>query len=276
MRAADLLVRRRLAALDRGDDVQEVDAVEGLAAGEQLVEHAAEREDVGALIAGVAVELLRRHVLNGAGHPTRGGRPRVAHIVDEMVAVIDASPVGRAAPVRAATPKSSSFTCAALERARAADEHDVARLQVAVHDPGAVGAVHRRADLNGDVERLVHRELGRAAQAIFERFSLEELEDQVVELAVAADVVDRADVRIVQRGDDARLLLEAPARFGVGGQRAGQDLDGDRAIEPGVAGAIDLTHAAGADRRGDLVRPEPGPGLEGHRGGIVAGNGARF
>ena len=51
VRTANPLVRRRLAALDGGDHVQEVDPVEGLAAGQQLVEHASEREDVGTRVA---------------------------------------------------------------------------------------------------------------------------------------------------------------------------------------------------------------------------------
>ena len=146
--------------------------------------------------------------------------------------------------------------------APATDEHDVARLQIAVNDSGAVCPVDRGADLNGDVERLVHLQLRRTAQPVSECFPFEKLEDQIIELAVAADVVDGADVRIVQRGNDARLLLEALARFGIGGECAGQNLDGHRAIEPGVAGAIDLAHAARADRRDDLVGSEPGPGLE--------------
>ena len=97
----------------------------------------------------------------------------------------------------------------------------------------------------------------------FEGFPFEELEDQIVELAVAADVMDGADVRIVQRRDDAGFLLEALARFRIGRQRAGQDLDGHRAIQPGVTGAVDLAHAARADRRDDLGSgPQPRPCLE--------------
>ena len=44
----------------------------------------------------------------------------------------------------------------------------------------------------------------------------------------------------------------------------GQDLDGDRAIEAGVAGLVDLAHAAGADRGLDFVRPEAHTGGHGH------------
>ena len=119
-----------------------------------------------------------------------------------------------------------------------------------------------RTNLNGDVERVVHLQLRRTTEAGFEGFPFEKLEHQIVERAVAADVVDGADVRIVQRRDGAGFLLEALARFGIGRQRAGQDLDGHRAIQPGVTGAVNLAHAARADRRDDLVGAQPGPCLE--------------
>ena len=54
----------------------------------------------------------------------------------------------------------------------------------------------------------------------------------------------------------ARFLLEALQALGIGRERRGQDLDGDVATEPRVAGAIDLAHPAGADLAEDLVRPE--------------------
>ena len=47
----------------------------------------------------------------------------------------------------------------------------------------------------------------------------------------------------------------------------GEDLDGDGAVEAGVAGLVHLTHAALADLGGDLVRAERGAGLERHRYG---------
>jgi len=37
----------------------------------------------------------------------------------------------------------------------------------------------------------------------------------------------------------------------------GQNLDGDAAIQAGIAGTVDLTHAAGAEGRNYLVRSEP-------------------
>ena len=131
-------------------------------------------------------------------------------------------------------------------------------------DAGAVRAVERVADLDRNRERFIDRKPRRSAQPVRERLAFEILEHQVVELAVAADVVDGADVRIVQRGNRARFLLEALPRFRIGRERAGEHLDGDRAIEPGVARAVDLAHAARAERGDDFVRTETRACFERH------------
>ena len=110
----------------------------------------------------------------------------------------------------------------------------------------------------------------RSVQPVRERLAFEILEHQVVELAVAADVVDGADVRIVQRGNRARFLLEALPRFRIRRERAGEHLDGDRAIEPRVARAVDLAHAARANRGDDFVGTKTRARLERHGAGILA------
>ena len=70
---------------------------------------------------------------------------------------------------------------------------------------------------------------------------------------------------MVERRGRPRLLLEAlRARLGSSANDGGQDLDRDVAAEPRVARAIDLAHAAGAERRDDLVGAEPGAGRECH------------
>ena len=82
------------------------------------------------------------------------------------------------------------------------------------------------------------------------------------------DVVQRADVRMVERRDGARFALEALAELGIGGECVGQDLDRDDAIEPRVARLVDLAHAAGADEREDFVGAEAGAGGQSH--GLLA------
>ena len=76
------------------------------------------------------------------------------------------------------------------------------------------------------------------------------------------DAVDRGDVRMIQRREQARLALEAREPLGIGGERRRQDLDRDVAAEPGVARAVDLAHAARAERCHHLVDAEPRTGGE--------------
>ena len=134
-------------------------------------------------------------------------------------------------------------------------------------DAGAMRAVERVADLDGNARARHRRKPGRSAQPIRERLAFEILENQIVELAVAADVVDRADVGIVQRGNRARFVLEALPRFRIGRERAGEHLDGHGAIEPRVARAVDLAHAARAKRGDDFVGTETRACFERHGNG---------
>src|SRR5450432_4796743 len=73
-----------------------------------------------------------------------------------------------------------------------------------------------------------------------------ELHHQVI----GADIVNLADVGMVQRGDGAGLAFEA---VGEGGLRK---LDGDRAVETRVAGLPHLAHAARAEGREQFVGSE--------------------
>ncbi len=68
-----------------------------------------------------------------------------------------------------------------------------------------------------------------------------------------ADVVDRADVRMIQRRGRARLALEALDGDRVCQQPRREELDGDLPAEPRVFGAVDDTHAAFADLVNDPV-----------------------
>ena len=64
--------------------------------------------------------------------------------------------------------------------------------------------------------------------------------------------MQRADVRVTQAGDGLRLALEARAAVRVGAELGREDLDGDGAVEAGVAGLVDLAHAACPDGGLDL------------------------
>ena len=89
-----------------------------------------------------------------------------------------------------------------------------------------------------------------------ERFALEVLHHQEIDVGFVTDVVQRADVRMAQRRDRARLALEPLLHLGVVSPMRRQHLDGDRSRQPRVRGFVDFAHAAGADRGDDFVGSE--------------------
>ena len=54
------------------------------------------------------------------------------------------------------------------------------------------------------------------------------------------------------------LLLETPEAVRIGGKNAREYLDRDFAIQPGVTGAVDFAHPAGAERRANRAVVESG------------------
>ena len=99
-----------------------------------------------------------------------------------------------------------------------------------------------REDL-GDFERPV------APQPMGERFALEELHDQIEPIAAGAEVVDFDRRGVTQGRGYASFALKASLGLGVGEGGVGpEDLDGYRAIQHAIAGAVYQPHAALAEQ----------------------------
>ena len=81
--------------------------------------------------------------------------------------------------------------------------------------------------------------------------------DQRRDAVGAFEAVNRGDVRMVQRGEHF-LALEPREAIGVTRHRGRQDLDGDRALQVRVGGAIHLSHSAGTNLGGDLIGTDAG------------------
>ena len=101
----------------------------------------------------------------------------------------------------------------------------------------------------------------------FEKFG-----DEEVRGALRAHVKDGEKIGMVESAEDAGFLFKTRETVGVGGYRLGEDLDGDGALEAGVAREIDFTLTAGAQGRDDFVGTEPGGVGEGHASGIITAN----
>ena len=115
-------------------------------------------------------------------------------------------------------------------------------------------------DLPCDVDRAFQRQRravrGRVGDRLLERRPFDELEHERPRAVGILDSVDRADVGVAHRRQDARLTLEASDVLGIAGEELRQELQRDIAIEAEIARAIDLPHAARAEQARDLIGPD--------------------
>jgi hypothetical protein len=91
---------------------------------------------------------------------------------------------------------------------------------------------------------------------IGQRRAVDELHDEAHGPVAARDAIDMRDVRVVECGQRLGFLLEARDAVGIVGERGGKHLDRDVALELGIARAIDLARAAGADRFDNFLLAE--------------------
>jgi len=124
-----------------------------------------------------------------------------------------------------------------------------------MNDAAVVCRREAPADLHGVVQRGRERQR-RSGQLWLERVPFEELDGDVWDPVVIADVVNREGVGVRQCGDGAGFAIEPIAHRRVG-ERAGRHcLDRHVAAQSRVVRAIHLAHAAAADRLDDLVGPD--------------------
>ena len=242
--------RFRLGAEDGSEDLRRASVPERPAPGQRLVEHRAEREDVGACARLLSLELLRGHVLERAeDRPIGRESPRPC---PPLVASLDRGCDGTGKPE--------------IEQLGARARHDdVARFQVTVHDAVPVRLIESVGDLNRKPQRLLNGQ-GPAREQLGERLALQVFHDEKVDSVLAADVIERADVGVIQTGDSPGLPLEPQLPLRVLRPVARQYLEGNAAPQARVGRAINLSHSARPEGLGDLVRTQPRSGNERHSG----------
>ena len=77
--------------------------------------------------------------------------------------------------------------------------------------------------------------------------------------------MDPCDVRMIQVGENLGFELEPVEAIWIVCERLGEDLNRDLAVQLGIGGLIDLSHAPLADEGGHVVMADSGADCEGHR-----------
>ena len=215
----------------RGQRIGGRGTYKGPFAREHLERRAAEREQVGRRIRGFTADLLRRHVADRAEHAAGLRRDKRARRRNSGHGVLCA----RQAEVEDLG-------------VQIAGDEDIVRFQIAVDDTFCVRGGETVGHVRHQLDRVAPGQWA-ARQAGAQVLAFQQL-DHRDRLAIdERELVNGHDVRVRNRGDRSCLVLEALPHLHIVGEMVGQHLERDVAAQPRVAGAIDLTHATGADGR---------------------------
>jgi hypothetical protein len=132
-----------------------------------------------------------------------------------------------------------------------------------VNDAFLVRCGQPRSDLLGQIQRFLDRQ-GAALQEASEVRSLDELGGEETDAVRLPHIVERHDVWVVESGRGAGFHLETPQSLRFLSEIRRQYLDRNFAPEPRIPCAVDLPHAAPAERREDFVRAEAAPRGKSH------------
>src|SRR5262249_20769954 len=93
-------------------------------------------------------------------------------------------------------------------------------------------------------------------QTLPQRFALDKLGDEYMRRVGFENLVNRDDVRMVQRRRRPRFLFKAAQAVQVVGERHRQEFQRYPPAQSAILGQIDFSHAAAAEERDDLVSSE--------------------
>ncbi|MFN8091658.1 MAG: hypothetical protein U0599_05430 [Vicinamibacteria bacterium] len=225
---------RRLLVQRGREHLHDRRADERRAAGQSLVEDRRRGEEVGP-----RVHLAARHLLGGHVAGRADDQPRAGQL-------------GRGPERRGELARERAGEAEVEELDAVRGEEDVRGLQVPVDDAGRVEGLEGGEDVARHREGLVRRQRA-AREPGRERFAGEQLHRDEEAPGVLADLVDLADVRVVDRGRRPGLAAETPAGRLVG---LGDRLHRDAPAEALVLGGEDDAHAALADALEQAVAAE--------------------
>ena len=121
-----------------------------------------------------------------------------------------------------------------------------------MNDAFGMRGIERVGNFDGERQQRVQFQRAPRDQ-VLQGHAIEKLHGDKRLAILLADVVDGADVGMVQRGCGLRLALKAAERLRILGDFIGQKLEGDEAVQPRVFGFVDHTHPAAAQLLDDAV-----------------------
>ena len=224
----------RLVAQNRAADFARGRAVERHLAGRHLVNHRAERKQIAARVNLFAAHLLGRHVRHGAQHGAGTG--------EMLRAGVGNLGLGFRAVFLRAHLRQSEVENLGVPAPR---DENVRRLDVAMNDALAVRRIQRVGHFGSEIEQqlVLHRTPG---DAMLQRYAVEEFHHHEDAAVFFADVVNSADIGMIQRRCRTRLAAEALQCSRIARYVVGQELERDKASQARVLGLVDDTHAAAA------------------------------
>ena len=120
---------------------------------------------------------------------------------------------------------------------------NVRRLDVAMHDALGVRGIQRFGHVNADREQRLHLQRP-VADEMFQGLAFQVLHDNEGLVALFPDVVNSADVGMIERGRRLRLAAEAGESGGVAGNVFGKELQGNKAMQARVFSLVNHAHPA--------------------------------
>ena len=261
----ELLRRRGRGVEDAVEDERRGRGGEGRDARRHFVEHDAQREQVRPRVQLLAPGLFGRHV-QGRAH----GAARARQVM--LVEVGLRRREGRAGRFGNVAQRQRSLRQAEIQdlRGPAVHEEDVRGLDVAVHDSLRVRGIQAVGDLDADLQELRNLD-GLDGDAVLEGLAFEQFHRDERPAFELADVVDRADVGVIEGRCRARFPAKPLDRLRIPGNVVRKELQRDIPAEARVPRLVDHAHAAPTQLFEDAVM---GDGATDDRGGVCQRRGS--
>ena len=203
-------------------------------AGQAAVRQCPERINIGATIDHAAADLLGGHVIGCA---------------DQYPGACQAGRVERFGDTKIGDQRARWCVWLVLEQ-------DVGGLDIAVHDPARVGGIERGGDLHDDRQQLGGWDRVARAEHLGQRAPHDQAHGDIRCSRLFANIIDRHDTRMVERGGGSGLAPEALDIGGVIHILRVEHFKGDITAQQRIVRPVNRGHATTPQYARDLVAPK--------------------